>query len=192
MSQISLYLFGSPRVEYAGRPISMRFQKEMALLIYLVETSREHTRMALATLFWPELDQSAALAALRRTIYQLKSDVDEGLLEVTAHAVRLNPGVAVWRDTQQFLMAAHACASHQHPPNAPMDSCLATMREAIFLYTDDFLAGFSLPDCLNFDEWQFFATEELRAEYLRVVALLTTSYERLGDWEHGAEMARLW
>jgi len=66
------------------------------------------------------------------------------------------------------------------------------MREAISLYTDDFLAGFSLPDAPMFDEWQFFAREELRAEYLRILALLTASYERMGDWERGVEMARLW
>ena len=81
MSQISLYLFGPPRVEYAARPVTMRLQKEMALLVYLAETSRAHTRMMLATLFWPELDQSAAFAALRRTLYQLKSDVGENLLD---------------------------------------------------------------------------------------------------------------
>ncbi|HKW23587.1 MAG TPA: alpha/beta fold hydrolase [Ktedonobacterales bacterium] len=192
MSQISLYLFGPPRVEYAGRPISMRLQKELALLIYLAETSRAHTRMALATLFWPEMDQSAAFAALRRTLYQLKSDIGENLLYVTPRTVSLRQDVAVWRDTQRFLNVARQCTDHEHPPDAPLASCLTAMREAITLYTDDFLAGFSLPDCPMFDEWQFFAREELRAEYLRILALLTASYERLGDWERGAEMARLW
>jgi pimeloyl-ACP methyl ester carboxylesterase/DNA-binding SARP family transcriptional activator len=170
----------------------MRLQKEMALLIYLAETSRAHTRMALATLFWPEMDQSAAFAALRRTLYQLKSDIGENLLEVTPRIVSIRQDVAVWRDTQRFLNAARQCADHEHPPDAPLASCLSAMREATTLYTDDFLAGFSLPDCPMFDEWQFFAREELRAEYLRILALLTASYERLGDWERGADMARLW
>ena len=138
----------------------MRLQKEMALLIYLAETSRAHTRMALATLFWPEMDQSAAFAALRRTLYQLKSDIGENLLEVTPRTVSFRQDVAVWRDTQRFLNAARQCADHEHPPDAPLASCLSAMREAITLYTDDFLAGFSLPDCPMFDEWQFFAREE--------------------------------
>lgn len=192
MSQVLMYLLGSPQVEYNGRTISVRFQKELALLIYLAETPRAHTRMALATLFWPELDQSAALAALRRAIYQLKADVGEGLLEVTMQSVRIHPDTTIWSDTGQFRRAAHLCAEHAHPPNAPMASCLATMRDAVSLYQDDFLAGFSLPDCPAFDEWQFFEREGLRAEYLRVVALLTTNYEQCGDFERGIEMARLW
>ncbi|HKW21839.1 MAG TPA: BTAD domain-containing putative transcriptional regulator, partial [Ktedonobacterales bacterium] len=192
MSQISLYLFGPPRVEYAARPVTMRLQKEMALLVYLAESSRAHTRMALATLFWPELDQSGALAALRRTLYQLKSDVGENLLDSTPSTVSLRHDVAVRRDTQHFLDVARQCINHDHPPDAPLASCLTAMREAVTFYTDDFLAGFSLPDCPMFDEWQFFAREELRAEYLRILALLTSSYERLGDWERGVEMARLW
>ena len=170
----------------------MRLQKEMALLIYLAETSREHTRMALATLFWPELDQGGTLAALRRALYQLKSDVGENLLDVTARTVRFRHDVDVWQDTHHFLDVARLCVDHEHPPDAPLASCLSAMRAAIALYTDDFLAGFTLPDCPMFDEWQFFAREELRAEYLRILALLTASYERLGDWEHGIEMARLW
>src|SRR5690348_3518448 len=192
LSQISLYLFGPPRVEHAERPVTMRLQKEMALLVYLAETSRAHTRMALATLFWPELDQSAAFAALRRTLYQLKSDIGENLLDSTPRTVSLRQDVAIWRDTGQFLNAARQCIIHDHPPDAPLASCLAAMRDAVTLYLDDFLAGFSLPDCPMFDEWQFFAREELRAEYLRILALLTASYERLGDWERGAEIARLW
>jgi hypothetical protein len=119
----------------------MRLQKEMALLIYLAETSRAHTRMALATLFWPEMDQSAAFAALRRTLYQLKSDIGENLLEVTPRIVSIRQDVAVWRDTQRFLNAARQCADHEHPPDAPLASCLSAMREATTLYTDDFLAS---------------------------------------------------
>lgn len=192
MSQISLYLFGPPRAEDAAHAITIRLQKEMALLVYLAETHRAHTRMALATLFWPELDQSGALAALRRALYQLKSDIGDNLLDVTPHMVSLHNNLALWRDTQHFVDMARQCTDHEHPPDAPLASCLTAMREAITFYTDDFLAGFSLPDCPMFDEWQFFAREELRAEYLRILALLTTSYERQGDWEHGVEMARLW
>jgi DNA-binding SARP family transcriptional activator/pimeloyl-ACP methyl ester carboxylesterase len=192
MGQISMHLFGAPQVEYNGRPVAIRLQKELALLIYLVDSQRVHTRMALATLFWPELDQSGALAALRRTLYQLKADIGESVLDVTASTVGLRPDINVWQDTRQFLDATHLCMDHTHPPDAPTASCLSVMRDSITLYQDEFLAGFSLPDCPVFDEWQFFEKEGLRAEFLRLVASLTAYYERLGAYEHGIELARLW
>jgi DNA-binding SARP family transcriptional activator len=148
--------------------------------------------MALATLLWPEHDEPGALAALRRTIYQLRVDLGASLLEITPHVVRLHPDVELWLDTQQFSAAAQVCAGHAHPPDAPLAACVTTLEAAIRLYDDDFLASFSLPDSPGFDEWQFFEREGLRAECLRILALLTSYYERRGDYEQAIEMARLW
>lgn len=192
MGQLSLHLLGAPRVEYGGHPVSFRLQKELALLIYLAEEPRPHTRMALATLLWPESDQGHALAALRRTLYQLKEDIGAPVLEVSQDSVHLHPDVDVWVDTRQFLAATHMCAEHAHPPDAPMAACVATMDDATNLFKDNFLAGFSLPDCPDFDEWQFFEREELRAEYLRILALLIAYYEHIGTIERGIELARRW
>ena len=192
MEQLSLRLFGAPQVAYGGHAVSLRLQKELALLIYLAVTSRPQTRMALATLLWPEQDQPSALAALRRTLYQLKVDVGASLLEVTSHLVRLHPSVALWLDTREFSDATHLCAAHTHPPDAPYASCVTTLEAAVGLYRDDFLSGFSLPDSEAFDEWQFFEREGMRAEYLRILALLTSYYEHHAAYEQAIETARRW
>jgi DNA-binding SARP family transcriptional activator/pimeloyl-ACP methyl ester carboxylesterase len=192
MEQLSLRLFGAPQVAYGGHPVSIRLQKELALLIYLAVTSRPHTRMALATLLWPDQDQRSALAALRRILYQLKVDIGESLLEITPHLVRLRPDVALWLDTQQFSKATQLCTGHAHPPDAPFASCVTMLEAAIRLYCDDFLSGFSLPDSEAFDEWQFFEREGLRAEYVRILALLTTYYTHHEAYEQAIETARLW
>jgi len=192
MGQLALRLFGAPQVEYDGQPISLRLQKELALLIYLATTARPHTRIALATLLWPEHDERSALAALRRTLHQVKVDLGEGVLEVTPRLVRLHPNLELSLDTQRFAGATHQCAGHTHPPDAPLPSCIVSLRAAVRLYRDDFLAGFALPDSPAFDEWQFFEGEGLRAECLRILALLTSYYERRGDHEQAIEMARLW
>src|SRR5215469_14519896 len=102
MEDLSLRLLGAPQVAYGGRPVSLRLPKELALLIYLAVTSRPHTRMALATLLWPDHDERSALAALRRTIYQLKLDLGERLLEVTPNLVWFRPDVPLWLDTREF------------------------------------------------------------------------------------------
>ncbi|MGZ3673634.1 MAG: alpha/beta fold hydrolase [Ktedonobacterales bacterium] len=192
MEQLSLRLFGAPQVTCHGQPISLRFHKELALLIYLAGTNRLHTRLALATLFWPEQDQPSALAALRRTLYQLKVDLGEGILDVTRGTVRLSAEVEVQVDTRTFLEAAHLCRGHAHPPQAPFASCVAVLEIAVRLYVDDFLAGFSLPDSPLFDDWQFFEREGLRAECLRILAMLTAYYEQQQDYDQAIEMARRW
>jgi DNA-binding SARP family transcriptional activator/pimeloyl-ACP methyl ester carboxylesterase len=192
MEQLSLRLLGAPQVAFGGHPVSLRLQKELALLIYLAVTSRPHTRMALATLLWPDHDERSALAALRRTIYQLKVDMGETVLEITPNLVRLRPDAFLWLDTQQFAIAMHHCTGHGHPPDAPLASCVETLEDGVALYRDNFLSGFSLPDSEAFDEWQFFEREGLRADYVRVLALLTTYYERHEAYDKAIETARLW
>jgi hypothetical protein len=78
MSQLALNLLGPPRVEIDVHEIRISRRKALALLAYLAmeRSSRSagasasvrsadvpmsvHTRDALATLFWPEQDQSRA------------------------------------------------------------------------------------------------------------------------------------
>jgi len=192
LEQLSLRLFGAPQVACHGQPISLRFHKELALLIYLAGTNRLHTRLALATLFWPEQDQPSALAALRRTLYQLKVDLGDGILDVSRRTVRLSAEVELQVDTRTFLEAAHACRGHAHPPQAPFASCVAVLEIAVRLYVDDFLVGFSLPDSPMFDDWHFFELEGLRAECLRILAMLTAYYEHQQDYDLAIEMARRW
>ena len=44
----------------------------MAFLAYLATTGRAHSREALATLLWPEQDESRGRASLRYTLWTLK------------------------------------------------------------------------------------------------------------------------
>ena len=52
----------------SGRELALKRRKAMALLAYLAVTGRSHSRDSLATLLWPELDQSTARARLRRAM----------------------------------------------------------------------------------------------------------------------------
>ncbi len=73
MSGLALYLLGSPRLELDGDEIRVSRRKVVALLSYLAVTRRTHSRDVLATLFWPEYDQSHALAYMRRTLSELNN-----------------------------------------------------------------------------------------------------------------------
>ena len=57
-----------------------------------------------------------------------------------------------------------ACRTHGHAAADVCHACLAPLAEAAALYRDDFLAGFTLRDSAEFDDWQFTQAESLRAE----------------------------
>ena len=66
------------------------------------------------------------------------------------------------------------------------------LTRAVALYRDDFLAGFTLRDSVNFDDWQFFQTEDLCLEYTRVLERLIRCYSDAGQHESAIRHARRW
>ena len=68
MSSLRLCLLGPPRLECDGAPFEFRYRKNIALLAYLALAGERHTREALITLLWPEVEPSRARAGLPRNL----------------------------------------------------------------------------------------------------------------------------
>ena len=144
----------------------------MALAAYLAVSQQPHSRDALATLLWPDHDQSGARANLRRELSRLNKVLGEGQLAIEPETIGLQPEAALWLDVARFQACLAAAQSHPHPANEVCPDCLSLLVEAAALYTADFLAGFSLADSPEFDEWQFFQAEGLRQALASVLARL--------------------
>ncbi|NIO70776.1 MAG: protein kinase, partial [Anaerolineae bacterium] len=192
MSRLALFLLGSPRIERDGAPVRVRRRKVVALITYLVVTRQGHGRDALATLFWPEHDQSQARASLRRALAALKKALGEGWLDVDRETVRLNRDAEVWLDVDEFQDRLAECQAHGHPPEEVCPACLLPLAEAAALYRDDFLAGFTLRDSPGFDDWQFFQTEGLRQELAGALERLAHGHSAQGEFEWAIAYARRW
>ena len=56
----------------------------------------------------------------------------------------------------------------------------------------DFLTGFTLPDCPDFDEWQFFQMEGLRQDLASILERLMAGHRATGDYQQAIPYARRW
>ncbi|HEX9597612.1 MAG TPA: hypothetical protein VF982_12080, partial [Anaerolineales bacterium] len=169
---LSMRLLGSPFVECAGEPFKAETRKTLALLMYLAVTGEQHGRDALATLFWPDSDQSHARGALRRVLSPLKTELGDERLIIDREFIELQSQEDFWLDVQVFRDILAARLGHGHPEEQVCPACLTLLIEAANLYRGDFLAGFTLPDSPLFDDWQYFEREDLRQE-------MTNALERL-------------
>jgi len=208
MSRLALFLLGPPRIERNGAPIKIHRRKATALLAYLAVTGQSHSRDALATLFWPEGDQSRARAGLRRALASLKkalrqacpecsrraqdAALGEGWLDVDRETVGLNPDAEVWLDVAEFQERLTECRTHGHPPDQVCPACLSPLAEAAALYRDDFLAGFTLRDSPGFDDWQFFQTQGLCDELASALERLARGHGGRDEFELATAYARRW
>ena len=192
MSQLRFFLFGSPRLKRRGEAVDLGLRKAMALLAYLVVTKGEYSRDDLATLLWPESDQSSARASLRRTLYVINRTLGEGVLTTGAETIRLDPKVRIWTDVGLFQQHVRACSPEDEQQEEITPRCLSAFEEAVALYKADLLAGFTLPDCVSFDEWLFFEAEGLRKSLTRALRQLAATYQAQGDFDRAILHARRW
>ena len=192
MSRLALFLLGPPRIECDGETINLDTRKASALIVYLAVTRQRQSRDALAALLWPEYDQAHARATLRRTLSTLNKALTGPWLEVDREHLGLNFNANIWVDVHEFHNRLAECRSHNHPPNETCSACLHPLSQAVSLYDDDFLAGFSLRDSPNFDDWQFYQADSLRRELASALERLVQCYSTLGDFESAIAYARRW
>jgi predicted ATPase/DNA-binding SARP family transcriptional activator len=192
MPPLRLFLLGSPRLEAEAGPIEINRRKAVALLAYLAVTAQSHNRDALATLLWPAYDQRKARTSLRSALTTLNNTPLGSYLVIGQEVVGLEPEAELWVDVAHFqaLLAAHQ--KHAHPSEALCSECLTLLTEAVGLYQADFLAGFTLPDTPEFDDWQFFQSESLRQALASTLERLVLAYRAQGEPETALPYARRW
>jgi WD40 repeat protein/DNA-binding SARP family transcriptional activator len=185
MARLTLHLLGAPQLSLAGRPLTIQRRKVLALLCYLAIRREKHRRESLAALFWPESDQRKAHGSLRRSLSILNRELDGDWVDSDRETVWLRPEAEVWLDVTRFaqLVADGAAAG---------PTGLEALTEAVNLYRDDFLSGFTLPDCPAFDEWQFFERESLRQSLAQALERLIALQRDRGEAEVAIPHARRW
>ena len=180
MSPIALEFFGSPRILRDGTPVHLPRRKATALLAYLVVTEQPHHRDVLAALLWPEMSQRRARANLRQTLYSLNKALGPANTVSEAGDVALPPQPDLTVDVVQFCNLLQAVAAHNHPSPHLCDACIANLTRAADLYHSDFLAGFSLEDAPEFEQWQLWQRETLQNYLSNVLEQLALIFAEAG------------
>jgi DNA-binding SARP family transcriptional activator/tetratricopeptide (TPR) repeat protein len=174
---LRLALLGPAVVESDGLAASFDTRKATALLALLAATGAEQSRERLAGLFWPDAPDSRARSSLRRTLSVTSSAVGPALI-VSRGSIALDRA-ATWCDVWEFERLA-------------ANGDLGSLGEAADLYRDDFLAGFVLRGCPEFDDWQRFVAEDLRQRFGAVLAALVAARIAVGKLEAALSSARRW
>src|SRR5437879_7740253 len=150
MTGFSLQTLGFPEIHGGNRPIKLNLRKGLALLIYLAEAQGAVARDVISALLWPESPSEIARARLRRLLHRVELTLGQHIFETDRESVRWSPAVELKVDSHLFESACDGGA----------------FEEACLRYRGDFLAGFSLADCPEFDDWAFYRREALRGRLM--------------------------
>ncbi len=197
MASLQFLLFGAPRLERLNSEenatVTVRRRKSLALLAYLVVGDKAQSRDGLATLLWPESDQSSARANLRRDLSRLQKDLGGDILRTERDLISVKSN-AIRCDVVDFRQKLSAVADHEHgeTQDTLCPTCVQWLEEAVDLYKGDFMDGFTLTDSTAFDEWQLFQTERLRRGYGRALQQLLEWHTAHGAFEEALSYASRW
>ena len=192
MKGLRINTLGCTWVDLGGETIKFSRNKTLAILVYLAFTGKRHSRETLATMFWPENTQARALAYLRQAIWEIKTVLGENWLELDRETLQLTSKDNVWLDIREFRGLLNKAKEHFHTRGKVCELCLSHYEKAAFVYKGDFLAGFSLRDSPEFDDWQYFQKEELNREIGRVYNQLVDWFSEKQDFDQAIRYARLW
>ena len=176
---IAFRLFGTVQLtDAAGREVMRLLSRprRLALLAYLAATPRGfHRRDSLLALFWPELDQEHARAALRQALHVLR-----GALGAAVVITRGDEEIGLDRDQLWCDVVA-------------FDAAIAADRcdEALALYRGDVLEGFFIPGAAEFERWLEAERARLRGAAARAAQTLVRRCTAARDLPGAVDWARL-
>ena len=165
---LSIQLLGPPQLLLNDRALSISRRKSRALLFYLAAQPGPVLRDQLLALLWPDQDRASAQQVLRTSLYGLRKELGPAI-EAADDTLALAPATVV--DARRFERAIAA------PNGAP-----EPLAAALALYRGDFLAGFSLPDCEEFESWAEGLRERYRQLAQRGYAALAQRHEAHHDY----------
>ena len=99
---LCIYLLGPPKVERAGRPLTIPRRQARALLFYLATRAQTVPRECLHFLFWPDAPESTARRSLTRLLTHLRRALPAPKIVLTTEeGIGLDPRRA-WSDVADF------------------------------------------------------------------------------------------
>lgn len=188
--ELRISLLGGVTIAQNGTAVSgFASRKVEALLVYLVCNPRPHARDFLATLLWPNNDQTRALANLSVALTSLRKQLDAYLL-TERHTVAFNTAAAFQLDTAVFQQAIAQAKETQQQNRQLTRTSAVQLTTAVTLYHGDFLTGFSVRGAPEFEAWTLLEQEHLRQLFLTALTDLTTFHQQRGKIKESIRYAR--
>lgn len=192
MSNLSMSLLGSPLISLNGNPVKIPTSRALPVLAYLAINGQPQSRETLASLLWTDSNQKQALAALRTTLWRLKSAGLEEWITLDRNEIALNQLKNIDIDVLNFKSFLDRCNDHGHPASQICLFCTPCLTRAIELYRGEFMKGFNISKALMFDDWRMQQSETLESLHLNALERLVRCHRTFGDFNLAIQYARIW
>jgi predicted ATPase/DNA-binding SARP family transcriptional activator len=187
-------------------------RKALALLGYLARHDQPVSRSHLAGLFWGDKEEARGRRNLSRELSQLSAHLP-GCFQADYHTVQFLPPNICWVDTLAFAELVRSgvektqlsFSSKAKPPSEPIKIVTdwfpyhlaegihsEKLAQAVALYRGDFMTGYFLDDCPEFEAWLVREQEGWRRQITELLERLIAYHARQGGNDQALFYARRW
>ncbi len=206
-------LLGTIQVEKEGIPIrDFESRKTLALLGYLVRQNRPVSRSQLAHLFWGDKSEAIGRRNLSRELSQLSRRLPD-CFQTDYHTIQFQPTAACWVDVLAFKALVKSDAMPQFlrgpvdaapagssllsgavpaDPPAVSQTQISNLAKAVALYRGEFMTGFYLDDCPEFETWLVREQEVWRQKVTGILDCLTVYHGLHRQYNEAQAYVRRW
>lgn len=135
-------------------------RKAEALLVYLALNRREHPREALSELLWDDLSQSQSLSYLRTALSSLQKQLAP-YLRISRYSIAINDEAEVWVDAAALDKVLTEAELQWEARGIYTQAAVEALESALELYQGNFLQGFNVRNCSQFEGWMLLEQERL-------------------------------
>jgi predicted ATPase/DNA-binding SARP family transcriptional activator len=189
LSKLIFSFLGHLKVEHHQLgALTLANRKAIGLLAYLlIESHHAHSREFLLGLLWPDLPIPSAQNNLRVTWAHLQKALGTDASDANPYLIgdrltlRFNPQSDHELDVERFNSLTEACRLHPHLDPHSCVECAARLTQALELVRGEFMEGFSLSDCRQFDDWLLIQREGFRLKVMSALEQLAEFHEQTGQ-----------
>lgn len=164
MDRLEIFFFNAPRVIFNGEQVVFPLKKCEALLYYLV-LKGQATRDEAANLLWGNDEEETSKKNLRNALYKIKRAFDFEIIESPHKSIlRMSGNIEIKSDIFDFIL---------------------DNNENISAYTGEFLKGFHVKDCEEFEEWMLNQREYYKALHISKLSAFIKELIDKGDFSTG-------
>jgi DNA-binding SARP family transcriptional activator len=197
---LHLYALGPPEVRLGEYLVTFPTRKTLALLFYLAIEPGPQPREALAALLWPEASVERSHGSLRNTLGHLQAalrrasgQAQTSYLSITHASLSLNPDADIDFDLNTVERAYAQVRADRSSRILPDGSdSLLILQSAAACQRGNFMAGFSLDDAPDFDDWASIQREVWNRRLGLILDRLSEIQFTHGEFAGATETASRW
>ena len=188
-NELYLALLGNIEIHVNGLPLNISYAKLRGLLAVLaMSAGLPLQRDYLAELFWPDMPEGTARQNLRRALFNLKSAMGSSSHLLTSNRDTLTLSLLDSRfDVEEFDYSDPSSLNELLLSNDL--KTLEQLEHKAKLYRGEFMQGFSLPTCPDFENWLLIQREILHRQALNLLEQLSNYYEQEGNYSKALQFA---